>query len=163
MSLIRSWTAVTSSWLIIRPGAVADHHEHVAVRGREPDAQAAGDLVAHRRVAVLDVVALRVARPPQLVEVARHRARGADDDVPRGARGVDRADDLGLGRQRGVAQGVGPLDGRVPVAGQAGRLGAVAVVDSPALERAAECLERRPRVGDERRRPPASPRRPRRR
>ena len=130
-------------------GAVADHHEHVAVGGSEAHAEAAGDLVAHRRVAVLDVVALRVARPPQLVEVARHRARRADDDVARTARGVDRADHLGLGRQRAVAQRVRALDGRVPVAGQARRLRSVAVVDRPALERGGQPLERRTGVGDE--------------
>ena len=63
--------------------AVADQHVHLALRRRQLDADAAGDLVAHARVAVLDVVALRVARAPELVQVARHRARGAHDDVGR--------------------------------------------------------------------------------
>ena len=43
----------------------------------------AGDLVAHARVAVLDVVALAVARAPQLVQVAGHRARRAHHHVGR--------------------------------------------------------------------------------
>ena len=47
------------------------------------DAEAAGDLVAHAGVAVLDVVALGVAGAPQLVQVAGHRAGRADHDVAR--------------------------------------------------------------------------------
>ena len=66
-------------------GAVADHDEHVAVLAassdRQLDAEPAGDLVAHAREAVLDVVALAVAGAPQLVQVAGHRSRRADHDV----------------------------------------------------------------------------------
>ena len=53
--------------------AVADEHEDVALGRGELDAHAARDLVAHARVAVLDVVALAVgvARAPELVQVAR--------------------------------------------------------------------------------------------
>ena len=61
--------------------AVADHHEHLALGRRELDPDPAGDLVAHARVAILDVVALRVARAPQLVQVARHRSGGAHHDI----------------------------------------------------------------------------------
>ena len=49
-------------------------------------------LVAHAGVAVLHVVALRVAGPPQLVQVAGQRAGRADDDVPRPGHVVDHAD-----------------------------------------------------------------------
>ena len=42
--------------------AVADHHEHLALGIGQLDPEAAGDLVAHARVAVLDVVALGVMR-----------------------------------------------------------------------------------------------------
>src|SRR5690606_41705741 len=38
--------------------AVADHHHHLALRRSQLHAQAAGDLVAHARVAVLEVVAV---------------------------------------------------------------------------------------------------------
>ena len=62
-------------------GAVADHHDHFAVRQRHLDADPAGDLVAHAGIAVFEVVAERRARPPQLVQFARQSARGADDDV----------------------------------------------------------------------------------
>ena len=75
------------------------------------DAQSAGDLVAHARVAVLDVVALRVPRAPELVQVARHRAGGADDDVRRSRRVVDGADHLALSGQRLVTQ---PIQARRP-------------------------------------------------
>ena len=75
-------------------GAVADHDHDVAVlagvEGGHLDAQAAGDLVAHAGEAVLHVVALAVAGAPQLVEVAGHRAGGADHDVLRPAEAVDR-------------------------------------------------------------------------
>ena len=97
-------------------GAVADHHEHLAVRRRELGAHPARDLVAHARVAVLDVVALAVGigRPPQLVQVAGHRAGGADDHVALAGRLVDGADHLGLARQRAVAGGVEARDLLVP-------------------------------------------------
>ena len=84
--------------------AVADHHEHLALGRGELDAHPARDLVAHARVAVLDVVALRVARPPQLVQVARHRAGRAHHHAGLAGGVVDRADHLGLARQRLVAR-----------------------------------------------------------
>ena len=46
--------------------AVAHHRDHLGVGPRHLDAERAGDLVAHARVAVLDVVALAVARAPHL-------------------------------------------------------------------------------------------------
>ena len=75
--------------------AVADDHEDLALGRGELDAHAARDLVAHARVAVLDVVALagRVARAPELVQVAGHRAGRAHDDAGLAGRVVDRADD----------------------------------------------------------------------
>ena len=75
--------AVTSSPEQHQVGAVADQHVDLALGRGHLHAEPAGDLVAHARVAVLDVVALRVARAPELVQVAGHRARGADDDVGR--------------------------------------------------------------------------------
>ena len=47
---------------------------------------------------------MRVAGAPQLVQVAGHRAGGADHDVARVGDLVDGADDLRLGRQRLVAE-----------------------------------------------------------
>src|SRR5215217_462796 len=75
-------------------GAVADHDVDLALGGCHLYAEAACDLVAHRRVAVLDVVALRVARPPELVQVPRHRACGAHHHVLGLGEGVDRPYDL---------------------------------------------------------------------
>ena len=77
-------------------GAVTDEDVDVPVGCRHLHAEAAGDLVTHARVPVLDVVALRIPRAPQLVEVARHRARCAHDDVTWSGGPVDCADDLGL-------------------------------------------------------------------
>jgi hypothetical protein len=48
-------------------GAVATHNVHLPLRGRHLDAEAFGDLVAHRRVAILDVVALRITCTPELM------------------------------------------------------------------------------------------------
>ena len=79
--------------------AVADHHEDVAVRAGQPDAEPAGDLIAHAGVAVLDVVALRVAGPPELVQVSRHRAGRTHHDVAGIGQLVDQADHLVLGEQ----------------------------------------------------------------
>ena len=64
--------------------AVADHHDHFALGPRHLHAEAAGDLVAHARVAVFDVVAAGRARAPELVQLAGQRAGGADDDVVAG-------------------------------------------------------------------------------
>ena len=123
--------------------AVADHHVDLAVGRGELDAEAAGDLVAHARVAVLDVVALRVARAPQLVQVAGHRARRAHDDVARAGDAVDDAEHLALRGQRAVAERVGLLDGRVPLGGEPGGALGVVGVGAAALERAAQRLEAR--------------------
>ena len=130
--------------------AVADHHVDLAVGRGELDPEAAGDLVAHARVAVLDVVALRVARAPQLVQVAGHRAGGADDDVARPGDAVDDADHLALGGARRVAERVRALDGRVPLGGEARGALAVGGVGAPALERGVERLQAVAGVGDER-------------
>ena len=83
MSLTPSWHGGDELLGHHQVRAVADHHEHLAVRRGQLDPEPAGDLVAHAGVAVLDVVALRVAGPPQLVQVAGQRAGGADDDVAR--------------------------------------------------------------------------------
>ena len=106
----------------------------LAVRRRHFCSQAAGDLVPHAGVAVLDVVALRVTRPPQLVEVARHRPCGAHDDVTRCAYLVDHPDYFGLGRERLVPEPVGVLHRGVPFLGQSERLFPVRGVDGPAAD-----------------------------
>ena len=55
--------------------AVPDHDDDVALWIRELHAEPRGDLVAHARVAVLEVVRLGVLGAPQLQEVARQAAR----------------------------------------------------------------------------------------
>src|SRR5438105_567222 len=82
----------------VRP--VADEDVHLAIRCGELDAESAGDLVAHARVAVLHVVAVRIGYFPELVQVAGHRARSTDDDVARACGVVDGADDFALRRKR---------------------------------------------------------------
>ena len=92
--------------------AVADHGEHVAGLVGQTDADRGRHLVAHAGVAVLDVVGLAVAHPPQLVQVARHGAGGAEHDVARVGELVDRSQHLAL-RQQALGQGVGHLGRRV--------------------------------------------------
>src|SRR5690606_35214643 len=108
-----------------------------------------GDLVAHAGVAVLDVVALRIAGTPQLVQLAGHRPGGAHDDVARSGDLVDRTDDLALRGQRAVPARVRAGHGLVPRAGEPGRLVAVGGLRGPAVERRGEGLDARPGVGDQ--------------
>src|SRR5439155_21092152 len=119
------------------------------VRGCELYAEAAGDLVAHARVAVLHVVPLRVARSPELVQVTRHRAGRADNDILRSRGVVDRADHRAL-RRRIVLDRIEARDLRVPVAIQPRGILAIRIVDRPAIEQLRESLERRACVADER-------------
>ena len=127
--------------------AVADHDEHLALGCREFHADAGGYLVAHARVAVLDVVLLRIARAPQLVQLAGQRARGADDDVLRTCRLVHGADHLALGRQRPVASTVRRVHGAVPLGLELGDLAPVRVVDT--MIDAHERLEDDARIADD--------------
>ena len=79
--------------------AVAEDDDHLALGLRELDAEPAGDLVAHAREAVLDVIAAGRRRAPQLVQLPRQRAGGADHDVARRrvrGRALHRADHLGV-------------------------------------------------------------------
>ena len=83
--------------------AVADQHDDLALWIRHLDADAAGDLVAHARVAVFDVVGAGTRGAPELVQFARQRSGGADDDVVRRRvrmRALHCADHFALVRQR---------------------------------------------------------------
>ena len=64
-------------------GAVADHHDDLAVGLRHLHADAAGDLVAHAGIAVFEMVGGGRARLPQLVQFARQAAGGADIEMSR--------------------------------------------------------------------------------
>src|SRR5215211_3554535 len=131
-------------------GAVSDHHVDLALGRGHLDAQAAGDLVPHARVAVLDVVALRVAYSPELVQIPRHRARRAHHHVLGRREGVDRPYDLALARQGIVSKRIESLDLPVPLFVQAGVLVPVLFVYLVTGEGPGECLERRPGVPDQR-------------
>ena len=132
-------------------GAVADHHEHVAVRARHPYAESAGDLVAHAGVAVLDVVAHRVAHLPELVQVAGHRAGRADHHVPRVGEVVDETEHLAL-REPAVlghrGRVVGLVDGGEPGGLQRGVLVDVLLRHLVVGERLGQGLQGLPGVRD---------------
>src|SRR5687767_10956933 len=130
----------------VRP--VADEHEDVALRRGHAHAESPRDLVAHRRVAVLDVVTLRVTRSPELVQVAGHRAGGADDYVLGRRDGIHAADDLALRRKGRGRERVQTLDLAVPVLREPLRLGPVGIRD--AVRGGRERRDRRARVADER-------------
>src|SRR5215211_929445 len=131
-------------------GAVPDHHVDLALGRGHLDAKAASDLVPHARVAVLDVVALRVAGAPELVQIPRHRARRAHHHVLRRREGVDRPDDLALARQRLVLQRIQSLDLPVPLLVQAGVLLPVVPVHLVAGEGPGEGFDRCPGIPDQR-------------
>src|SRR5215212_9499079 len=128
---------------------VAAHYVDLALGGRHLHAEPAGDLIPHARVAVLDVVALRVARPPELVQIPRHGTRGADDNVLGIGERVDSPYDLALGRQRLVAQGVQPTDFPVPLPRLAGVPLPVAALYFVAGESIVQRFERRSGVTNE--------------
>ena len=137
--------------------AVADHREHVAAVVGEGHPEGAGDLVAHAGVAVLHVVALAVAHPPELVQVTGHRAGRAQHHVTWVAELVDGADHGGLGQQpRGQPVGdlvrrvVGRRHLRVPLAPQRGDARCVPGLDGIPVERARERREALAGVGDQR-------------
>src|SRR5215217_8080986 len=128
---------------------VAAHYVDLALGGRHLHAEPAGDLIPHARVAVLDVVALRVARPPELVQIPRHGTRGADDNVLGIGERVDSPYDLALGRQRLVTQGVQPTDFPVPLPRLAGVPLPVAALYFVAGESIVQRFERRSGVTNE--------------
>src|SRR5215213_5013262 len=128
---------------------VAAHYVDFALGVRHLHAKPAGDLIPHARVAVLDVVALRVARPPELVQIPRHGTRGADDNVLGIGERVDSPYDLALGRQRLVAQGVQPTDFPVPLPRLAGVPLPVAALYFVAGESIVQRFERRSGVTNE--------------
>ena len=69
------------------------------------DADAARDLVAHARIAVLNMEALWRSRVRHnLCRSPGQRARGATQRLARAGNLVDRADDLGLGGSGRVSQ-----------------------------------------------------------
>ena len=111
-------------------GPVADEGVDLALRRGELHAERPRDLVPHARIAVFHVVLLAVARPPELVEISRERARGAHHHVRRRGELVHRADDLALRRERLVAEGVEPCHLGIPLASERRALVAVRLVDA---------------------------------
>ena len=104
--------------------AVADHDEDLALGLRHLDAEPAGDLVAHAGKAVFEVVAAGLRRAPQLVQLARQPAGGADHDVGARGRALHRADtcaSVGALCSRGRRLG----GRRVPLAPSRGSRGAL--------------------------------------
>src|SRR3712207_4213064 len=95
--------------------AVPYHDVDLPLGSRHLYPEATGDLVAHRRVAVLDVVTLRVAGAPELVEVPWHRTRRAHHHVFGFGEGVGSPDDLALGGERTVIQVIQPPHLPIPL------------------------------------------------
>ncbi len=131
--------------------AVAHHDDHVAIGLGKLYAQTAGDFVAHGRKAVFHVIAARLLRLPQLVQLARKPPGGADERrLPAAAGALDGADDLSVGGKRGIGGGGRSLGFSKPL-GLArfcplgpGCIGLVAA------ETAGNAVEAGPRVGNQR-------------
>ena len=86
-------------------GAVTDHDVDLALGRGHFGADAAGDLVPHAGVAVLQVEAARLPGAPELVQVAGQAAGSADDDVLRLGEVIDDADDVALPQRNGIGGG----------------------------------------------------------
>ena len=130
--------------------AVADHDEHVAVGQRHLRAETTGDLVSHAGISVLEVIALRIGRAPELVKLAGQPAGGAHDDAARSGRAVDGADHLSVGRRRHGARPRRGIDGPVPLGHALTRDADPFRRRSPGAEGALEFDESSPDVRDER-------------
>ena len=124
--------------------AVADERIDLALGCRELHTEGTGDLVAHARVAVLDVVLLPIARPPELVQISGHRPRGADHHVGRRGEVVHRADDLRLRWQRRMRECVEARDFGVPLLREP--CGVLAICRIHPVTDPRERLERHPRI-----------------
>src|SRR4029077_6579014 len=85
-------------------GAIADHHIDLAVRRGHLYSEPSGDFISHAGVAILHVITLRIPGPPQLVEISRQAACGANQDVARLGNGVDDADDFALAYGRSMME-----------------------------------------------------------
>ena len=107
-------------------GAVTHHDVDLALWLGHLHAQCARNFVAHGGVAVLEVILARVTGAPELVQVARQAARGADHHRLGVAVFVDGADDLALAGQGRGAQGEDAVDLGLPGVVQGG--GALRVV-----------------------------------
>src|SRR5439155_24127712 len=77
--------------------AIAYQDENSSVRSRQLDAQSGWYLVAHARVAELEVRPFAIACVPQLVEILDRAAGGRDDSVTVAGVLVELADQLRVG------------------------------------------------------------------
>ena len=96
----------------VRP--ITDHYEDLVARGRHLHPEAAGNLVAHRRVAILEVIGTRSPGAPQFVEITRQAARGADDRPLRLGGLADEPNGLWLRHQVRAGEVEHPVDLGVP-------------------------------------------------
>ncbi|ETJ03986.1 MAG: hypothetical protein Q605_AUC00764G0006 [Actinomyces urogenitalis DORA_12] len=115
-------------------GAVAHDRHDLGLGASQLAAQAGRDLVAHAGEGVLHVVLHRGAGLPQGLKVARHGPGGVDDDVLVAEHLVERAKDLGLGRQRAVAQVVALAGASQPRLALTSDLSGVGLVDVVTLQ-----------------------------
>ncbi len=133
--------------------AVADHDDGLPIVSggvdRAPDAEAAGDLVAHARERVFDVVAERITRAPELLQITGQGAGGLNDDVARACGSVDRTDDLGLTRQCCIGGCCGRVDDGRPVRALTVDLRTQLRAHPELAEAVVQSADPLPRVGDE--------------
>ena len=129
----------------VRP--VADHHEHVARRIGHLHAQAAGNLVAHARIAILEVIGVRPGRAPQLVQIAGDAAGRADHHVLGSRKLVDGADNFTLRERRHRALPVHPIDLGIPLPPAGVKRGAIVGGRRVSRQQHGELLDRLAGVG----------------
>ncbi len=137
-------------------GPVAHHHVGLVVGRRQAHPEPARDLVAHRRVAVLEVIGVGARGAPEAVEVAgkaagstHHRVLVAGEDVQHANHRVLRERPAVLRRDDGIDLGV-------PGGAQLGDPRAVGVGGPPRTgaldEQGSEFVERHARVAGQRQR-----------
>ena len=131
-------------------GPVADQHEHLTLQVGQLGPQAAGDLVPHAGVPVLDVVLLRVPGAPQHLQVPGHAPGRLHDHVPVVHQVVQRPEDLGLGRPRLMAEVVGAVNRPLPAGVQLGRPAGIRLVHVPPAHDLGQRLQSGPSLGHQR-------------
>src|SRR6266852_4041114 len=135
------------------------HHEIRAISDQDIDftarvchfhAHSAGDLVAHAGISVLKVVALGIARAPQLVKISREAARGTHNHIFRSQSRVEQSNNLALAERRTDAAGVNSVNFRIPPDTKARDLLGVGSTDMVCAQRLGEFLYGCGRIADQR-------------
>ena len=127
-------------------GSVAYHHHDLAPRLRHLHAEPAGDLIAHAAVAVFHMVGARRPRQPELVQLARQPACGADHRRLARHHPLDRADHLRIRRQGRIRRRGGRGDAGLPADQRSRRAAGPVLRRGPAADQRGQFAQSRQRI-----------------